>query len=472
MDVSLRTSHLLLLGFLAGAHACSDGQPARHAPPSDAGADSLGGSTQIDASYGDADADLDAPVVDVDSDVPDGLTPTLPPKAISIIPETYVETEPSVAVGPDGRVLVAWIAYLSSNSESRIGYAFSSDGGEHFTTPQLLNGPTPGSEAGDPSVAFGNNGVAYLGFLGYTNSGPTTSNHVYLALAGPGSDTLGQPIQVDESGSADKPWVTTASDGRIYATWTQAGTSARIAVSQDGGKSFDRYTIGSAPQIGLVFPCLSPNATRVYATYVDVSGPFDAGQYSVAILARWSADYGETWSAAATVHDPSNLEPPSLDPPSCTASDKAVWFAYGSGTDPVAQATMARSKTLWVINTDPELGVDGRVAVPDIKGGDRYMHPGLVRSAAGTLHLVYFAGRDPDDGKASVRHSWSTAAGAIWSASSGLSDANLHLLTAKANLQWLGDYLGVSHDNTNLYVAFASNEGAASHVSFTRVPAP
>jgi len=457
--------------------ACSGGDSGEPSVAADAGdaANVDGGQDAATDGGQDAAADGDA---DGEASTPDGGqdapadAPDVGPSVISLHGDTYIESEPSVAVGPGGRVAVAWIAYLTSSQEPRIGYSFSSDDGKSFSPPQLINGPLAGAVSGDPAVALDSSGTAYLVWLSYPSNGPASDSHVYLASAPPGAGAFGAPKQIDQTGVADKPWIAIDSKGRIYVTWSRASAQAKLAVSLDGTSSFSESTITTASDVGMVFPCVSPNAEWLYATYSLVTPKSDGGTPSVAILASRSHDQGATWTPPVVVDTPFQGEPASADPPNCAASNTNAWFTYGTGTDGVAAGMMARSKALFLARTDPSFKVDARVAYSDAAGGDRFLHPALIRAGSGALHVSYFTGKDPDDGMASVRRTASNDQGLTWSASTPVSPPVLHLLPEKATLRWLGDYMGLAHRGASLYVAYASNEGKASHIAFSRVAAP
>lgn len=388
-----------------------------------------------------------------------------PPVVVSIDPKTYIESEPSVAVGPSGRVLVAWIGFLSSPVTSRIGYAFSSDGGKTFSAPQYVAAPLPGSDAGDPTVAFDAAGNAYLTFLGFPSSGPETDQHVYVTKAPANGGSFGAIAQVDADGLTDMPDVRVAADGSVCVTYAKSTTEIVLARSSDGGSTFTPHTVTANGVVGFASACTGDDPQRIAVTHVRELGSADAGDLRAEIALAASNTGGSAWQPEIAVSDPAATGP-SEDRPSCVTTGTDIWAAYGVSTYPLSNVTtMQLSTGLSVVHSgDFGATIDRRVQVV-ASTTERYMHPRLVRDAAsGNLYLAYYAGKDPDDGAASVRVSRSTDDGATWDAVVDASPAKLRLRTARSDYQWLGDYLGADVD-AGFAIAYVANDTPESHIA-------
>ncbi len=423
----------------------------------------------------DADASLDAPDAGDEADAAhDADAPAeFAPRLVSSSADTYLEAEPSVAAGPAGRVVVAWVAGLNAGGAS-VAYAFSSDHGLHTTPPSLAPSPELGLQLGDPTVAFADDGTAYLALLAFDGAGIGVASRVYVASAAPGTDTFGDFVRADPpgAGSVDMPWLSRLASGRLVATWSAEG---RLGLSTrtdaDAGFAAQPFAAdGSA--IGWATTCAAGPSGRAYAAYVVAT---QSGlTVTTRVVFRRSDDGGASWSDATQVALPAGSPPAVLDPVTCVADGDDVWFAIAAGTDAwsIQGADMQRATTAWVTHSpDGGASFDRTVAAADASGGDRYLHPYLVGDAA-SLAVVFYAGHEPDDAHASLRLARSLDRGATFGASTALTSASLRLLTARSDYQWLGDYTSAVLDDGALLVAFTTNEASESHVALVRRALP
>ncbi len=144
--------------------------------------------------------------------------------------------EPSIAVDPTNpkRIVIGWRQFDNINSSFRqAGYAFSDDGGQHWTNPGVVI--DPGNFRSDPVLDFDDEGNFYYNSLGVENSNMWTD--VYRITDGGfdwddgvyayGGDK--QWMRIDRTGGIG--------NGNIYAQWNQY-----YSVCDEG--SFTRSTDG------------------------------------------------------------------------------------------------------------------------------------------------------------------------------------------------------------------------------------
>lgn len=382
--------------------------------------------------------------------------------AISDSMLSAIEAETNVAVAPNDYVMATWIAVQFDGSSSN-GYAFSTDRGQTWQAPRVLDSPD-GRVSSDPVVYADESSNFYLSWIGFQRDaqGQPFDMRVYAAKAPAGATELGPVIDVTgpvASDSVDKPWITVdPNDGTIYITWLDTGEPRmRVAVSSDGAQSFDTYAIDDGQGFrNLIFPCVDAATGRVYATYHPGGG----------IGLRWSDDKGQTWPQATAVAD-QNDPPAMFDDPTCAARDGKVWVAYGIGSDQFAPTDNPRSDRLRVAySEDGGQSITARYFAEDPSAGSKFLHPQLAATDDGTLHLLYYAGGDQvPDPTGTVRLARSTDGGQTWQPSEIVRQP-IDFLTARGDPQWLGDYIGLLARGNALYGVYVDNTGGLSHVHF------
>ncbi len=108
--------------------------------------------------------------------------------------------------------------------------------------PNVRVDALPSYTANSPSIAIGNNGVAYLAYSGW--GGSTTGFDIFFAKSTDGGRTWSAPIRVnDDVGGASQSEPSLALDAlnNIYISWTDSrfgGQDVFFAKSTDGGANF------------------------------------------------------------------------------------------------------------------------------------------------------------------------------------------------------------------------------------------
>jgi hypothetical protein len=371
------------------------------------------------------------------------------------------EIEPDVAVGPGGLVAAAFMA----QGPGSLAYAFSHDDGATWGPPAAIVPPVNGSTA-DPSLAADGAGGFLLTYLTRGAGG----RHIYAATAPSGTTTFGSIVEVSDPAAPaeyDKPWALVLADGtRLIVYTTDNGSAVYVARSADAA-TWTRTTIAPDGMLrGVAFPCATAN--RLYVTYLVPGG----------IRLSASDDGGATWPVASTTVVQGPGEHTAFDMPTCVASGDDVWIAYGLTND---TNNVLRADELTAIriahSKDGGKTIDARTSAGSTagNGAGRFMHPHLVRDAAGTLHILYYAGTKAGDRAASMRHARSMDFGATWTASESVGPP-ITFITSRTGLDWLGDYLGATALGSSVYTTYVQNQppsgGSVSHVAFAKIDPP
>jgi len=127
--------------------------------------------------------------------------------------------EPSIAIDPGNpnRMVIGWRQFDTVNSNFRqAGYAFTTDGGQTWTFPGVIE---PGIFRSDPVLDSDSAGTFYYNSL--TVIGPDYVCHVFKSTDGGRTWDLGT-----FAWGGDKQWMTIdktggISDGHIYCYWSQ-----------------------------------------------------------------------------------------------------------------------------------------------------------------------------------------------------------------------------------------------------------
>jgi len=177
-------------------------------------------------------------------------------------------TQSETSMAMFGNVIVA--AFNDSRGffctgRSRLGWAFSLDGGQSFTDGGTLPGGGTLWSNGDPTVAVGPDGTFYVAGISNNFRGMSVSR----GTVGKDGITWTFPVQaVTGSGTIDKELLAVDQvSGTVYMAY---GRSQRIEVirSDDQGDTWSSPAV-VAPSMGVgVFPLVAPSG-RVYVAWLD-----------------------------------------------------------------------------------------------------------------------------------------------------------------------------------------------------------
>ena len=326
---------------------------------------------------------------------------------------------PSLAVAPDGTVVLAW-ASETGESTRTLYLARSSDGGHTFGTPEAWR-KVPlyawTTTAGDRTMTFSTHVLPrlaagpealYLGWVEAVDGGPSAT--FFVARSDDGGATFGDPVPAHGPGSP-RPGFTSLSvspEGDVLATWidNRRGPQQPFFSRMPAGSSgFEpEQLVYEGPDGKGICPCCDN----------DVIATPDGG----AIVAFRNSDGGhrDIWAARAEAGEP--FAPPvnaasdrpwtfegcPHDGPSLTiAADRlvAAWIDASSGIERVAFAA-----------TDPDhlAFSTARELDPDAIGAQG--HPTLASSPDGAIHAAWEAALDDPAGGRAIRYAVAPAPGA------------------------------------------------------------
>ena len=310
-----------------------------------------------------------------------------------------LQTEVAVAVNPsNSRVLVA-----ASNEtlETAMRVYSSTNGGRTWTTQRgpLLNPDT--CAWGDPSVAIAPNGRQYVAYTekSVCSQGPDLTPYLVVgSRSGPDGPWLIRRVTKPavQYGFDDKPSITVARDGRVYAAWSRLlgrkYQTTVISSSSDGGRT---WTTPRPVDRGLVQPqlvSLTAGAGRsLYIAGVDARGIWvgrsNNGGRTFEVR-RGVAPLPGSQAATCIVFGKFLLPQQSvrcLGPnPTVTATKSGVYVTYATvGAD--------ESQDVAAAAFDPALRLRSNVRIgPAKKKTDQFWPISAVDSRSGVLWACYY----------------------------------------------------------------------------------
>jgi hypothetical protein len=393
-----------------------------------------------------------------------------------------MQAETGIIAAPNGVVSISWID-LDNQSNSTIGYTFSSDGGASFAPTQQIISPG-GRVASDPVMARDlddNLWVTWVAFR-YGPGGQPSQMAIYVAEAPAGSTAFGAPIQVspvnDSGAMYDKPWITVTNTGTILVTYERDLNNNDLSIvatrSVDKGATWQQSFVArdqsGSTYRNLAFPCAPRTGNHLWATYVAFVGSSLTPQVR---LAR-SDDGGATWLPEVNVS--TFGEKAAFEDPSCAADGENVWVAYGLSKDQIDQqaATTQKLNSLQLAySADGGSTFALRSEIADAKAGTFTMHPQIVIEDGGALDLVYYAGGGDEDPNGTYRFARAPApATASPFAQSLIVESPVTFLQARSDARWLGDYTGLAWYQGAAYTSYVQNSSGMAHIAFAKIPTP
>ncbi len=354
------------------------------------------------------------------------------------------EVEPTMAIDSTGKIYVGWKeAFTATGGGQRVAFAYSTDGGDTFSTNVLMNVAQLALQS-DPWLTVTRDDRVYFTRIEYTNTasagGFTVTNttdgvnwgtdyfyddqpafadkesaahdaagNLYVVW---NSDFTAYPVVFSRSNDGGRTWtpkvqisdnaqnigaiVKVGPDGTVYATWsTRIGNNVMFDRSFDGGRTWGtdirvNDIPGSAPRGPFAQPVLpsmviAPNGTVFVAWEDSRNGNID-------VMESHSSDHGTTWSPAVRMNDDNTTEPQwmpdlTLDP---FGTLHAAWEDDRTGNHNIYYANSTDGGVTWGPN----------VRVTTAETPVTYTRPGdylAIRSAPdGTICIVWTDGRGPD----------------------------------------------------------------------------
>jgi hypothetical protein len=316
-----------------------------------------------------------------------------------------IGTDSALATDGSGRVLVVWTGRRSSDSNTRVFLARSTDGGITFSTPVPV---TPTShEARFPAVATDGAGNVLIAYY-QVGQDPSTLQTIRST---DGGGIFASPLEVPDDNAAQisRPGLTFDSKGTAYLSYTSQTTSvgaltsvARLTVASPGQRFSTPITVSDSKIANAFGPdvAIAPDGSVYVAFYnrIDFSS-FEANRDVVVIR---STDGGKTFSPQVNIsNNPGQSYFPTIFVEPSGALDVA-WedSSDNSATDILISRSTDGGKTFSSpFNLSSSPGLSGSSANPvapvQVGGSGRVA---LSAGPAGTILAIYTddSGLNPD----------------------------------------------------------------------------
>ncbi len=206
-----------------------------------------------------------------------------------------------IVAGADGSVYAAWTEY-----EGALWFSRSGDGGKRFAPPRRIAGGGSEKPARAPSLALGPERAVYLAWT----VGEDNAADIRVARSADGGASFGEPrIVAPSPGYSDAPKLAVDPRGALHLVYAESSggpfNPARIRYtrSADGARTFDPPREISAPGAG--FPALSVDAKgNLYVLWELFSDPRG---YARGLALAVSRDEGRSFTPPAVV--PGSIDP-------------------------------------------------------------------------------------------------------------------------------------------------------------------
>jgi|GEM_PF-2225210 len=314
----------------------------------------------------------------------------------------YTAYVPSMAAGTDGVVYVVFSGWAGTPTWTDIFFTKSADGGRTWTAPIRVNNDAGGASQTDPSLALGPDDDVYVAWADSRAGG----TDIYFALSSDGGLSFSSNVRVNDvtSNWQNEPEVAVDSAGLVHVIWTDnrnaatTGPDIYYANSTDGGLSFNPSVRINNDATGAEQsrPDIAAGPDRtVYATWSD---PRNSGR-GRDIYFSTSSDLGETWTPNIVVNDDTGLV--TQDYPSLAVSPAGnlflVWMDYRT-TNTAPDIYTARSTNRGasfsanvIVNDDRGVAWQGTPNVAANANGVRAVW-GDTRTWGSTGYDIYSAG--------------------------------------------------------------------------------
>jgi len=380
-----------------------------------------------------------------------GLTWRTPNVRVDDDAGAAAQTEPSVAVDPTGTVHLAWRDARGGDAD--IYSANSTDGGVTWSPNQRVNDDPPGATQASPAAAATSTAV-HVVWEDFRN-GATADVYAAASLDSGGSwgGNVLVTLDSDLANQVD-PAIAADASGTVHAVWQDFRDGSHdvyYANSSDDGATWTDPNarvsdlVGTAGQSN---PALVTDAAGVaYAAWEDSRNIF--GPPHLDVYFSKSTDGGQTWTTPnVRVND--NLTGNQLHP--VLAVDGAggvyaAWEDWRTGEPDIYFARSLDGGGTW----------SGSQRINDDATAESQYRPALARSPGGILLLVWRDFRDQGIGGTDIWSARSTDGGAVWSANVQVSDA----VTTDA------DYPDVAVDPSGrFHVAWVEGRGIGAQVYY------
>lgn len=386
---------------------------------------------------------------------------TREPKAVSSLQTRHQAAESSVAISPNGAVMVA---FMLLDDQNAIGYAYSANFGIDWQPTKLLRAPD-GRLSNDPSLAV--DGAGNFSLTWFAQRLPPADAHVYWAKAPAGTGTFGAPGEVtvptDDFGY-DRPNIKLSPQGTPLVAYgrgpARSGTldTIVVAAAPDGAHFTPTTIVGPSPPAfrNFAFLCVPLGGNRVYLAYGD----------SASVWLQSSVD-GQQWNAAGRVQ----VYTGTASDPRCVADGNDVWIldVKAKAFPPAGAPTL----TTLLLRHSGDGGQTFDPAVTVADGGTQklFMLANIAVGGQGLVNITYYEGASDGDSAArfNVARARDRAGTSFWPTLTLYGPVTMR---TGYGPKWLGDYTGNTEAFGVLAFAFVDNSGDGSQMMFSRAILP
>ena len=389
--------------------------------------------------------------------------------------------EPSMTIDPANpqHILIGWRQFDNVSSNFRqAGYAYSTDGGQTWTFPGVIN---PGVFRSDPVLDCDSSGNLY-----YNSLTVDAYNNYFCRVFKSSNGGVAWDGGIDAHGG-DKQWMAIdrtggAGKGNIYADWNYNWTSCQsgsFTRSTDDGASFGDCTyLPGTPYWGTV---AIGNSGEVY-----ISGTSDV-YGGVIVLKSTGVQYPDSvpdWHVSVVNLDGqlfygNRLNPVGLTGQVSTSVDHSGGASNGNVYVLASVLRYSNSDSADVMfsrSSNGGLTWSSPVRVNDDQGNTNYQWFGTMSVAPnGRIDATWLDTRDspPDSLFSALYYSYSIDQGTTWSANQKLSP----LFSSRVGWpgigpnqqQKMGDYVSMISDNYRAYLAWTNTLNGEEDVYFSTI---
>ncbi|MEI7897154.1 MAG: T9SS type A sorting domain-containing protein [bacterium] len=383
--------------------------------------------------------------------------------------------EPSIAVDPTNpaKMVIGWRQFDNVNSNFRqAGYGYSTNGGQNWTFPGVLN---PLVFRSDPVLDYDKAGNFFYNSL--TNSTGAYTCRVYKSTSGGASWDAGT-----EARGGDKQWMTIDRSewqgaGNIYSAWNasfssclpgfftrsaDAGTSYEDCVEVDGSPYWGTMEVGPSGELYITGAGSGDGAIVVKSTNAQSPGS----------LISWSssawADLDGYLSGSSPINPVGILGQVSIDVDRSSGPGRGNVYVLASV---VRNSVADPADVMFAKSTDGGLNFSTPQRINTDNSINNYQWFGTMSVAPnGRIDVIWLDTRDGSPGSfmSALYYCYSDNQGTTWSINKRLSEL-FDPQVGYPQQNKMGDYFDMVSDNAGAHLAWANTLNGEEDVYYTHI---